>query len=60
LGILNGDGKADIVAANYTGNNISVFMNNGNGTFAAGVNYTTGTHPNSVAIWGLNAMEKRI
>jgi hypothetical protein len=59
IGDLNGDGKADLAAANsgrpnYYFENVSVLRNNGNGTFAAAVNYTVGAQPNSVAIGDLN------
>jgi hypothetical protein len=41
VGDLNGDGKPEIVTANYSdsGNDVTVFVNNGDGTFATGVNY---------------------
>jgi len=32
----------------------SVFLNNGNGTFAAKVDYTTGTAPHSIALGDVN------
>jgi len=55
IGDLNGDGKADIVAANYGSGNISVFMNNGNGTFpATGTTYATATDPVSTVISDMN------
>ena len=41
----NGDGKLDLAVANHAGNNVSVFLGNGNGTFQAAVNYDTGTGP---------------
>jgi hypothetical protein len=47
---LNGDGKLDFVVANFNGNNVSVFLGNGDGTFQAGVNYDVGTNPTSVAV----------
>jgi hypothetical protein len=55
---LNGDSSPDIVVANvgsyYPGNTVSVLLNNGSGTFAPKVDYTTGTQPNSVAAADLN------
>jgi hypothetical protein len=37
---LNKDGKPDIVTGDFTSGKISVFINQGNGTFASGVVYT--------------------
>ncbi len=42
----SGDGKADVATANKTTGLISVFINNGNGTLAAKVDYTGGTANN--------------
>ncbi|CAF4649123.1 unnamed protein product, partial [Rotaria magnacalcarata] len=36
---LNGDGKCDIIVANYASNNVGVLLNIGSGTFAAQVTY---------------------
>jgi len=38
-GDLNGDSKQDLVSVNYNGSSVSVFINNGNGTFATKVDY---------------------
>jgi hypothetical protein len=38
---LNADGKADIVTPNVGGNNVSVLLGNGDGTFATRVNYSS-------------------
>jgi len=54
VGDLNGDGKNDLVTANADTNNSSVFINNGNGTFATKVDYDTGVDPYSVAIADLD------
>lgn len=57
LGDLNGDGKTDVALAipNVdTGGVISVFLNTGNGTFAAPTDYHAGELPFSVAIVDLN------
>jgi len=42
---LNGDGYPDIAASYIQEDYFSVLMNNGNGTFAAQVTYTTGDYP---------------
>jgi hypothetical protein len=54
IGDFNGDGKEDLVTANYFGNNISVLLGNGDGTFAAPVNYATQYVPSSVAVGDFN------
>ncbi|MSR87243.1 VCBS repeat-containing protein, partial [Candidatus Peribacteria bacterium] len=53
-GDLNGDGNADLVAANNGTNTISVLLNSGTGGFVGKVDYITGTHPRTVAIGDLN------
>ena len=39
---LNGDGRPDIATANSTPGNVSVLINNGNGTFSTHVEYSVG------------------
>ena len=54
---LNADGKKDIVAANSSGNSVSLFANNGIGTnlsFASKSDYSTGAGPSTVALGDLN------
>lgn len=51
---LNGDGKADLVTANSSSDNISMFLGNGDGTFRPGVNYRVGSSPVSVATGDFN------
>ncbi len=56
IGDIDGDGKSDLVVANYQSNTVSVFRNistNGSitsGSFADKVDFTTGKNPRSVAI----------
>ena len=67
----NGDGWVDLVTSNISSDTVSVFMNNGNGTFAAKVDYATGLSPRglisadfngdarpdlAVANWGANTI----
>jgi chitobiase/beta-hexosaminidase-like protein/VCBS repeat protein/List-Bact-rpt repeat protein/FG-GAP repeat protein len=42
VGDFNGDGRPDLAVANLYSNNVSVLLNNGNGTFQAAVNYPVG------------------
>ena len=55
---LNGDGKADLLfmGVDYANNsgNVSVLMNNGDGTFAPKVDYAVTGYPDSVTIVDLN------
>ena len=51
---LNGDGKLDIVVANYGSNTVSVLLGQGNGTFQSPVNYAVGTNPRSVLVRDLD------
>ncbi|MEW5701557.1 MAG: FG-GAP-like repeat-containing protein [Candidatus Zixiibacteriota bacterium] len=45
---LDGDDDSDLVVANYLSDNVSMLKNNGDGTFAAAVNYPAGSGPLSV------------
>ena len=55
LADMNGDGKADIVTADQGTNQISVLLNNGNGTFGTAATYSVGaTGPLAVALADLN------
>jgi len=58
IGDLDGDGKADLVVANGSSNTVSVFRNTSTGagaiSYAAKVDFTTGTTPQSVSIGDLD------
>jgi hypothetical protein len=50
----NGDGRLDLAITNYFGNNVSVLLGNGDGTFQAAMNYGVGMTPYSVAVGDIN------
>ncbi len=54
LGDVNGDGKLDIITANYLNNNSSVLLGNGNGTFQTQTTFATGSYPSSVTLGDVN------
>jgi hypothetical protein len=56
---LNGDGHLDLAVVNFgtaakPGNTVSVLLGNGDGTFQAHQDYSTGVNPTSVAIGDFN------
>jgi hypothetical protein len=54
MGDFNGDGKEDVVTANSYGNNISILLGNGDGTFRPPVDYAVQVFPTSVAVGDFN------
>lgn len=56
IGDLNGDGKPDLVTTNAAllDNTVSVLLGNGDGTFAASVDYGVSAIPDCIAIGDLN------
>ena len=50
----NGDGKSDLVTADYGSDTVSVLLGNGNGTFGPKQSFATGTVPSSVAVGDFN------
>jgi hypothetical protein len=53
-GDFNADGHQDLAVTNFNGNDVSILIGNGDGSFAAPVNYTTGISPSAVAIGDFN------
>ncbi|WP_263352368.1 Ig-like domain repeat protein [Acidicapsa acidisoli] len=54
-GDLNQDGKLDLVTTDSITGKVTVFLGAGNGKFASGVDYTTGSHPGAVVVADLDA-----
>ena len=50
IGDLNGDTRLDVVTANRLGNDVSVFLNAGDGSFLPRRDYATSARPDSLAI----------
>jgi uncharacterized protein (TIGR03437 family) len=53
-GDFNGDGRQDLVVGTAYGDGVYVFLGNGDGTFQAPVQYTTGGNVTSVAVADFN------
>jgi uncharacterized repeat protein (TIGR01451 family) len=51
---LAGDGRPDIVTANYYGNTVSVLQGDGHGSFAPQQTFAVGTKPDAVAVADVN------
>jgi hypothetical protein len=54
VGDFNGDGKLDLVVANYEDNDVSVLLGNGDGTFQTQTMYGTGNGPAGVVVGDFN------
>jgi len=54
MGDLDGDGDLDLVVANWGSDNVSVLLNQGDGTFAGQVTYGVGYDPWAVAVGDLD------
>src|SRR5438093_12834327 len=55
VGDVNGDGRPDLVAANYYSNDVSVLLGNGDGTFQAAQSFPTGgMNPVMAAVGDVN------
>ncbi len=55
---LDNDGDLDLVNTNRSANNITAFLNNGNGTFATAKPFATGASPVGIATGDLNGDKK--
>ncbi len=55
MGDFNGDGKLDLAVSNYSGNNVSILLGNGDGTFQPAVNYAAGSLPEFLTAADLNS-----
>jgi FG-GAP-like repeat len=53
-GDFNGNGKPDLATVNFSSNNVSVLINNGNGTYRPAVNYPVGTGPQAISVGDFN------
>ena len=53
-GDVNGDGKVDLVTANFVDDDVSVLLGTGTGSFGAARNYSAGSPPRSVAMADFN------
>jgi hypothetical protein len=54
VGDFNGDGKLDVVTANFDSNTVSVLLGNGDGTFQPAQNFGTGSSPVGLVIGDFN------
>jgi hypothetical protein len=57
-GDFNGDGKLDLVLANYADNTVQIFLGNGDGTFNNGLVTATGRGPSALAAGDFNGNGK--
>ena len=51
---VNGDGKVDLICANYTGFTLTILTNNGGGYFVSNTTYSVGRYPRSVVAADIN------
>jgi hypothetical protein len=53
-GDFNGDGKLDLLSADWVNNTVSIRLGNGNGTFGAPLSYPTSSYPGFTAVGDFN------
>jgi hypothetical protein len=58
VGDVNGDGHPDIATADCQNDTVTVYLNNGDGTFQAGSSYWAGYYPQGLAIAQVNGDTK--
>ncbi len=51
---VNGDGRLDVLTANFYSNDVSILLGNGDGTFRAQQRFAVGVGPSSVAVADVN------
>ena len=51
---INGDGKLDLIVANFNDNTVSVLMGNTDGSFQPRVDYATGANPTALVVADFN------
>ncbi|RLS25448.1 MAG: hypothetical protein DWH70_05185 [Planctomycetota bacterium] len=54
LGDVDGDGKLDMITANFNSASVSVLLGNGNGTFKTQSTFDTGANPRAVTLGDVN------
>ena len=59
FGDFNGDGTKDMAAVDSANNSVTIFLNNGDGTFKETANYSTGASGAGIAIADLNGDGKQ-
>ena len=55
VGLFNADDNLDLAVANINGDNVSILLGNGDGTFGTANNFDVGDQPSSVAVGLFNA-----
>ena len=56
-GDLDGDGDSDLAVANHATNDVSILLNNGDGSFATAISYGAGAAPQMACLGDLDGDE---